>query len=113
MLIEKPMALSIKDANTIIQLAKENNVYVMVGHVLLFHPAIRKIKDMIDNNAIGEIQYIYSNRLNLGKVRTEENVFWSFAPHDISIFQYLTNSYPTKIKQAEAFFYKKGYTTLQ
>ena len=74
-LIEKPMALSIKDANTIIQLAKENNVNVMVGHVLLFHPAIRKIKDMIDNNAIGKLQYIYSNRLNLGKVRTEENVF--------------------------------------
>ena len=107
-LIEKPMALSIKDANTIIQLAKENNVNVMVGHVLLFHPAIRKIKDMIDNNAIGKLQYIYSNRLNLGKVRTEENVFWSFAPHDISIFQYLTNSYPTKIQASGSIFLQKG-----
>ncbi|MFL3007279.1 MAG: Gfo/Idh/MocA family protein, partial [Candidatus Neomarinimicrobiota bacterium] len=107
-LIEKPMALSIKDAENIINLAKENNVNVMVGHVLLFHPAICKIKEMIDNNTIGELQYIYSNRLNLGKIRTEENVFWSFAPHDISIFQYLTNSYPKKIEASGSIFLQKG-----
>lgn len=107
-LIEKPMTLSIEDAKNIIHLAKENNVNVMVGHVLLFHPAMRKIKNMIDNNTIGKLQYIYSNRLNLGKIRTEENVFWSFAPHDISIFQYLTNSYPTKIEASGSVFLQKG-----
>ncbi len=107
-LIEKPMTLSIRDAKKIIQLSKENNVNVMVGHVLLFHPAIRKIKEMIEDNTIGKLQYIYSNRLNLGKIRTEENVFWSFAPHDISIFQYLTNSYPVKIKATGSIFLQKG-----
>ena len=69
----------------------------MVGHVLLFHPAIKKIKNLIDENKIGKLQYIYSNRLNLGQVRTEENVFWSLAPHDISIFQYFTGLFPEKV----------------
>ena len=62
----------------------------MVGHVMLFHPAIVKIKNLIDSGKIGRLQYIYSNRLNLGKIRKEENVFWSLAPHDISIFQFFT-----------------------
>ena len=58
----------------------------MVGHLLLFHPAIRKIKELIKEGKIGKLEYIYSNRLNLGTVRTEENILWSFAPHDISVF---------------------------
>ncbi|GAH08826.1 unnamed protein product, partial [marine sediment metagenome] len=70
---------------------------LMVGHVLLFHPAIRKIKEIIDSGKIGRLQYLYSNRLNLGTVRTEENVFWSFATHDISIFQYLVNHLPLEV----------------
>tara|TARA_X000000950_G_scaffold277437_1_gene366879 strand:- start:44131 stop:45090 length:960 start_codon:yes stop_codon:yes gene_type:complete len=107
-LIEKPMTLSTKDAEEIIHLAKEHNVNVMVGHVLLFHPAIQKIKEMIENNTIGKLQYIYSNRLNLGKIRIEENVFWSFAPHDIAIFQYLTNSYPFKMQASGSVFLQKG-----
>ena len=63
---------------------------------MLFHPAIKKIKSLIDKGSIGKIHYIYSNRLNLGTVRTEENVFWSFALHDISLFQYFTDSFPEK-----------------
>ena len=78
LLIEKPMVLSIKEAKELIGLVEKYRVNVLVGHVLLFHPAIIKIKDMIDRGEIGDLQYIYSNRLNLGKVRTEENVFWSF-----------------------------------
>ena len=70
----------------------------MVGHVLLFHPAIIKIKKLIDSGEIGELQYIYSNRLNLGQIRSEENVFWSLAPHDIAIFQYLTDSKANYVK---------------
>ena len=62
---------------------------------------------MIDNNVVGKLQYIYSNRLNLGKIRTEENVFLSFAPHDIAIFQYLTNSSPIKIQANGSIFTKK------
>ena len=89
LLVEKPITLSVEHAESLVRLAKENDVSLMVGHVLLFHPAIIKIKQIIDSGRIGQLQYIYSNRLNLGKVRTEENVFWSLAPHDISIFQTL------------------------
>jgi len=63
---------------------------------------------MIDKGEIGELQYLYSNRLNLGKVRTEENVFWSFAPHDIAIFQYLTDSFPIKINANGSTFLQEG-----
>ena len=108
LLIEKPMTLSIKDAEELVHLAKLKKINLMVGHVLLFHPAIIKIKEIIENGEIGELQYIYSNRLNLGKVRTEENVFWSFAPHDIAIFQYFTESYPEKIQSAGSNFLQKG-----
>ena len=80
----------------------------MVGHVLLFHPAIRKIKELINTGKIGKLQYLYSNRLNLGKVRTEENVFWSLAPHDIAIFQYFTETYPLKIQANGSTFLQKG-----
>lgn len=108
LLVEKPLTLSIEESETLVQLSKENNVSLMVGHVLLFHPAIIKIKRLIDSGKIGKLQYIYSNRLNLGKVRTEENVFWSLAPHDISIFQYFTdNSFPEKIKASGSAFLQK------
>ncbi len=108
LLIEKPMALSIEEARELVVLSEMNKVNAMVGHVLLFHPAVKKIKEMIDNGEIGDLQYVYSNRLNLGKVRTEENVFWSLAPHDIAIFQYLTNSIPKKINAIGSTFLQKG-----
>ena len=102
------MTLSLKDAKDLVVLAEENKVNVLVGHVLLFHPAIIKIKELIENGDIGSLQYVYSNRLNLGKVRTQENVFWSFAPHDIAIFQYLTNSTPKSISAKGSAFIQKG-----
>lgn len=107
-LIEKPLALNIKNAEELVTLANLNKVQMMVGHVLLFHPAINKIKEIIHEGKIGKLQYIYSNRLNLGKVRADENVFWSFAPHDISVFLYLTNSYPEKIKASGSTFLQKN-----
>lgn len=87
-MVEKPLTLSSNEALELVQLAGENNAQLMVGHVLLFHPAIRKIKELIGEGKIGKLYYIYSNRLNFGIVRTEENVFWSLAPHDVSIFDY-------------------------
>ena len=107
-LIEKPMTLSISDAEELVALAEKNKVNVLVGHVLLFHPAIIKIKELINKGYIGELQYIYSNRLNLGKVRTQENVFWSLAPHDIAIFQYLTGSNPKKVNAKGSTFLQEG-----
>jgi predicted dehydrogenase len=107
-LVEKPLALTIEDAESLVKLADSYNVSLMVGHVLLFHPAIIKIKELIVEGKIGQLRYIYSNRLNLGQVRTNENVFWSLAPHDISIFQYFTESFPTHIKANGSSFLQKG-----
>ena len=101
-LIEKPLTINAPDAKTLVERAKKNKVTLMVGHLLLFHPAIQKIKELLSSGRIGILQYIYSNRLNLGTVRTEENVFWSFAPHDISIFQYLIESDPIDISSRGA-----------
>ena len=69
----------------------------MGGHLLLFHPAFLKIKELIEDNKIGNIVYIYSNRLNFGKVRSHENATWSLAPHDISLLLLFCNSFPNKI----------------
>jgi len=107
-LVEKPLALEKKHAEELIHLSEKNNVNLMVGHVLLFHPAIKKIKELINKGKIGKLQYIYSNRLNLGQVRMEENVFWSLAPHDISVFQYFTNSFPTSIHASGSAFLQEG-----
>ena len=107
-LIEKPMALSIEEAEQLVVLSEKNKINAMVGHVLLFHPAVKKIKELLKRGDIGDLQYLYSNRLNLGKVRTEENVFWSLAPHDIAIFQYLTDSIPKKINATGSTFLQQG-----
>lgn len=96
-LVEKPITLKADDARNLKAMAEEKGVNFMVGHLLLFHPAIRKMKELIKADKIGKLQYIYSNRLNLETVRTEENILWSFAPHDISIFQYFTESFPEEI----------------
>ena len=96
-MVEKPVALTLREAEDLKKTAEEKRANLMVGHVLLFHPAIRKIKEMIEGGRIGKLQYLYSNRLNLGTVRTEENILWSFAPHDISLFQYFIGTLPTEI----------------
>ena len=97
LLVEKPITLDLNEAIELNKLAKKNNVSLMVGHLLLFHPAFIKIKNIVDEGKIGEIQYIYSNRLNLGSFRNDENVLWSFAPHDISLFNYFFESLPLSV----------------
>ncbi|MBY0501220.1 MAG: Gfo/Idh/MocA family oxidoreductase [Alphaproteobacteria bacterium] len=95
--VEKPLALKVEDAETIIEMAKKVNKKVMVGHLLQYHPVFLKLKEIISKGELGRLQYIYSNRLNLGKIRREENVFWSFAPHDISMILSLAGDLPEKI----------------
>jgi UDP-2-acetamido-3-amino-2,3-dideoxy-glucuronate N-acetyltransferase len=107
-LVEKPLAMSTAEARTLQKLAVENRVNLMVGHVLLFHPAIRKIKELIDGGRLGKLEYLYSNRLNLGTVRTEENILWSFAPHDISIFQFLIGGRPLDVVSRGGAFLQPG-----
>ena len=80
----------------------------MVGHLLLFHPAFNKIKEIIEEGLLGKIQYIYSNRLNLGSFRNDENVLWSFAPHDISLFNYFFESSPISVNSNGADILQSG-----
>lgn len=107
-LVEKPIALLSHQAKELEALAAKHQRILMVGHLLLFHPAIRKIKEMIDNGVLGNVQYIYSNRLNLGTVRKEENILWSFAPHDISVLQYLIGRDPIKVDATGGKFLQPG-----
>lgn len=97
LLVEKPITLKIEDAAELNEIAENKNLRLMVGHVLLYHPAVRRMKKGIAAGEIGKLQYIYSNRLNLGAIRSEENILWSFAPHDISVILHLTDSYPAKV----------------
>lgn len=103
-LIEKPMALSSKDSHDLVVLAGKTGARLMVGHLLLFHPAVKKIKEIIDSGSMGRLYYLYSTRLKLGTVRTEENVFWSFAPHDIAVLDYFIGEAPSKIEATGARF---------
>jgi len=103
-LVEKPIALNSRDASEMIRIARRNRVQLMVGHILLFHPAIAKMKELIAEGKIGKLQYLYSNRLNLGAVRQEENALWSFAPHDISIFQHFIGSKPREVMASGGIF---------
>lgn len=83
--VEKPITLTNEHAQTLCDLAAEKNKILMVGHLLQYHPAFIAVKKLVKEGALGNIHYIYSNRLSFGKVRREENVLWSFAPHDVSM----------------------------
>jgi len=95
--VEKPIALNLREGKELVSLAKEKERILMVGHILEYHPAVIKLKDLISKGELGKINYIYSNRLNLGKFRTEENILWSFAPHDISIVLSLLGEMPKEV----------------
>ena len=87
-IIEKPMTMKIEESEELVQIAKQHNANFMVAHILLFHPAINRIKELIDSGAVGDVYYMYSTRIKFGVVRTEENVFESFAPHDLATLNY-------------------------
>ena len=87
--IEKPMTLDSGEAEDLVALAENKRLPLMVGHLLRYHPAVHKIKELIEKNELGDIYYIYSQRTNLGTIRKDENALWSFAPHDISVILYL------------------------
>ena len=95
--VEKPLALHAKEGEELVKLAAQRNRILMVGHILEYHPAILELKRLIQAGELGRIQYIYSSRLNLGKLRTEENILWSFAPHDISAILFLLGETPSMV----------------
>jgi UDP-2-acetamido-3-amino-2,3-dideoxy-glucuronate N-acetyltransferase len=95
--VEKPLALRVEEGRRLVQLALERNRILMVGHILQYHPAILELRRIIHNGDLGRLQYIYSSRLNLGKLRIEENILWSFAPHDISAILFLLDETPIRV----------------
>lgn len=95
--VEKPLALKVEEGEELVDLARKRERILMVGHILYYHKAVAKLKELIDSGQLGKIQYIYSNRLNIGKIRSEENILWSFAPHDISVILKLLNEFPETV----------------
>lgn len=95
--VEKPLALKVDEGQELARLAERHGRILMVGHILQYHPAVCKLKDLITSGELGRIEYIYSNRLNMGKIRTEENILWSFAPHDISVVLGLLDEEPVSV----------------
>jgi len=95
--VEKPFVMSSTEARELIALAEAKSRVLMVGHLLEYHPVVEKLKELIDAGELGDIRYIYSQRLNLGTVRKDENALWNFAPHDISVILYLLGVRPTDI----------------
>jgi predicted dehydrogenase len=96
-LVEKPFALSVADAERVAALAEARSVPVVVGHLLLFHPAVERLRAMVVAGELGEVYYLYSQRVNLGQVRPDENALWSFGPHDISVAMHLLHAAPTRV----------------
>ena len=105
--VEKPMALSISDAEEMQIVANETGCILMVGHLLEYHPAVLRLRELIDEEELGKINYIYSNRLNFGKVRTEENALWSFAPHDVAVILRLLGQSPVEVSASGGAYLNK------
>lgn len=117
--VEKPLAMSVAEVDTLTALASERNRVLMVGHTFLFNGAVRHIKNMLDRNEIGQPHYIYSQRLNLGQVRNDVNAWWNLAPHDISILiHWMNDELPTTISASGKDYLQSGvedvvFATLQ
>lgn len=95
--VEKPIAIEVKEAETLVSVARKRQLRLMVGHILHFHPAVKKLKDIVFSGQLGRLHYLFSNRLNIGKIRTEENILWSFAPHDISLLLSIVQDEPVEV----------------
>jgi UDP-2-acetamido-3-amino-2,3-dideoxy-glucuronate N-acetyltransferase len=96
--VEKPLALTVEEGEELVSLSERTGKVLMVGHLLQYHPAVLRLKELIREGDLGRIQYVYSNRLNIGKIRTEENILWSFAPHDISVMVELLREEPREVR---------------
>ena len=96
--VEKPLAMNRIEAEAMIASAKKNGVQLMVGHLLQYHPIFMAVRGLVESGELGSLSYVYSNRLSFGKVRSEEDVIWSFAPHDISMILSLTGQEPEVVR---------------
>ena len=96
-LVEKPLALSYKQGAAVVNLARRLGRIMMVGHVLEYHPAVSRLSQLVSTGILGDIRYLYSHRLSLGKIRREENILWSFAPHDVAVILRLVGNLPIQV----------------
>jgi predicted dehydrogenase len=105
--VEKPLTLEVPHAEELVRLARQKNRILMVGHLLLYHPGVQYMKRMVKDGSIGELLYIYCQRVNLGKVRRDENALWSFAPHDLSVVLHLLEMEPLDVVARGSAFLQK------
>lgn len=110
--VEKPLALDIAEAEELCALAAARGRVLMVGHLLHYHPVYLALREMVEAGELGRLHHIYSNRLSLGKFRTEENVLWSFAPHDISMILGLTGEEPDAVSAQGTVAFTPGIADL-
>jgi predicted dehydrogenase len=106
--VEKPLTLKSSESETLVRMADETGVQLMVGHLMEYHTAINWIRDYIASGELGDVLYLYMQRLNLGKVRAEENAFWSLAPHDVSIALYVLGEAPDYVSARGADYLRNG-----
>jgi len=102
--VEKPLTLEVPHAEELCRIAKQKGRVLMVGHLLLYHPGVQYLKKMVTEKQIGDLLYIYCQRVNLGKVRKDENALWSFAPHDLSVILHLMDQEPVDVAARGAAF---------
>lgn len=107
--VEKPLATTVAEVDELGKLARERNLIIMAGHTFIFNPAVRYVRKLIDSGELGEVRYIYSQRLNLGRIRSDIDALWNFAPHDISIIQYwLGDPDPVSVSRTGSDFIQPG-----
>ena len=106
--VEKPLVLNVDDGRRLIEIARKNERILMVGHIMEYHPASLKLKEYISSGKLGRVYYLYSSRVNLGKVRDIENSLWSFAPHDISMIMFLLDQIPVSVTSTGAAYLQKN-----
>jgi len=107
-LVEKPLALDVADARRLAERSEECGAVLMVGHILEYHPAVTRLVDLVRAGELGAVRYVYSNRLNLGRVREEENILWSFAPHDISVIERIVGGEPESVATSGGAYLQHG-----
>jgi predicted dehydrogenase len=106
--VEKPIAVSARDAEEVVALAEELDLALMPGHLLLYHPGVRKLREIVDSGELGRLLCIYGNRQNLGKIRRDENVLWSLGAHDLSVILDLVGEEPTELSARGESFLNPG-----
>src|SRR5919206_2027143 len=106
--VEKPLAQSVGDAERAVAAARETGRTLMVGHLLVYHPGVDRLKEIADSGELGDIHYIYSNRLNLGQLRADENALWSLGAHDVSVVLHLADEEPYEVEARGESYMRPG-----